>query len=211
MCIDTTKQEVAKAKHKSVQSGKFSKIYERCDPCCSLRKRHKLLFSTHTLAADMLKSVQRAPLCSISARLHCTPALRLSSGAGLGRSEAAAAWLESLFTWLQKAGRRCGGETVPGKKTREGLLSILADHCSFVTGQRLRRALQIAELYSNLYSERSRWTLVGSIWRRLQNKQAPAGKLLAALAGVFLWEDAKIRDDEMRRLVLKPYEFLQLG
>ncbi|MCJ8742742.1 hypothetical protein PDJAM_G00085970 [Pangasius djambal] len=150
----------------------------------------------------MFKSVQRAPLCSISARaarLHCTPALRHSSAAGPGRSEAsAAAWLESLFTWLQKAGRGCG-ETVPGKKRREGLLSILADHCSFVTGQRLRRALQIAELYSNLYSERSRWTLVGSIWRRLQNKQAPTGKLLAALAGVFMWEDEKIKDDEIRR------------
>lgn len=153
----------------------------------------------------MLKSVQCAPLCARAARLQCPPALRHSTEAGSGR----ATWLESLFTWLQKAGRACP-ETCPGKK-REGLLSILADHCSFVTGQRLRRALQIAELYSNLYSERSRWTLVGSIWRRLQNKQAPTGKLLAALAGVFMWEDEKIRDDEMKRFVLKPYKFLQLG
>lgn len=160
------------------------------------------------LARDMFKSLQRAPMCSMrsrAARLHCTPALRhSSSGAGPGRST----WFESLFTWLQKAGRGYG-ETSPGKKKREGLLSILADHCSFVTGQRLRRALQIAELYSNLYSERSRWTLVGSIWRRLQNKQASSktGKLLAALAGVFMWEDEKIRDDEIRRSVFKPYEF----
>lgn len=163
----------------------------------------------------MFKSVQRAPLCSISARaarLHCTPALRLSStGAGPspGRSEAVA-WLQSLFSWLQTAGRGCG-ESASGKRKPEGLLSILADHCSFVTGQRLRRALQIAELYSNLYSERSRWTLVGSIWRRLQNKQASTGKLLAALAGVFMWEDEKIRDDEMKRLVLKLKEFLLLS
>ncbi|XP_016093815.1 stAR-related lipid transfer protein 7, mitochondrial-like [Sinocyclocheilus grahami] len=63
--------------------------------------------------------------------------------------------------------------------------------------QRLRRALQIGELYSNLYSERSRWTLVGNIWRRLQSKHT--GKLLAALAGVFMWEDEKIGDDELRR------------
>ncbi|KAM9455690.1 stAR-related lipid transfer protein 7, mitochondrial isoform 1-T3 [Clarias gariepinus] len=145
----------------------------------------------------MLKSVQCAPLCARAARLQCPPALRHSTEAGSGR----ATWLESLFTWLQKAGRACP-ETCPGKK-REGLLSILADHCSFVTGQRLRRALQIAELYSNLYSERSRWTLVGSIWRRLQNKQAPTGKLLAALAGVFMWEDEKIRDDEMKRSALE--------
>ncbi|KAF5899963.1 stAR-related lipid transfer protein 7, mitochondrial, partial [Clarias magur] len=146
----------------------------------------------------MLKSVQRAPLCARAARLQCPPALRHSTEAESGRS----AWLESLFTWLQKAGRACP-ETCPGKKKREGLLSILADHCSFVTGQRLRRALQIAELYSNLYSERSRWTLVGSIWRRLQNKQAPTGKLLAALAGVFMWEDETIRDDEMKRCALE--------
>ncbi|XP_027031208.1 stAR-related lipid transfer protein 7, mitochondrial [Tachysurus fulvidraco] len=145
----------------------------------------------------MFKSFQRAPMCSMSSRLHCTPALRHSSGAGPHKS-GAAAWLESLFTWLQKPVRGYG-ETVSGKKKRAGLLSILADHCSFVTGQRLRRALQIAELYSNLYSERSRQTLVGNIWRGLQNKQAPTGKLLAALAGVFMWEDEKIKDDEIRR------------
>ncbi|KAI5622614.1 stAR-related lipid transfer protein 7, mitochondrial [Silurus asotus] len=149
----------------------------------------------------MFKSVQCVPLCSISARaarLHGTPALRHSSGAAPhGRSEAPA-WFQSFFTWLQRA-ERGFAETVPAKTKREGLLSILADHCGFVTGQRLRRALQIAELYSNLYSERSRWTLVGNIWRRLQNKQASTGKLLAALAGLFLLEDEKIKDDEMRR------------
>lgn len=40
---------------------------------------------------------------------------------------------------------------------------------------------------------------MGSIWRRLQSKHAPTGKLVAALAGVFMWEDEKIRDDELRR------------
>lgn len=107
-----------------------------------------------------------------------------------------------LLSWLQKAGRGTNA-LASEKKKKEKLLSIFANHCSFVTGQRLRRAFQIGELYSNLYSERSRWTLVGSIWRRLQSKHAPAGKLIAALAGVFMWEDEKIRDDELRRCALE--------
>ncbi|XP_062870506.1 stAR-related lipid transfer protein 7, mitochondrial [Trichomycterus rosablanca] len=143
----------------------------------------------------MFKSVQRAPMCTIgasAARLQGMSAYRQASGAGRVQS-GTAAWLESLFTRLHKS-IRSSSEKKPG-----GLLSILADHCGFVTGQRLRRAFQIAELYSNLYSERSRWTLVGNIWRRLQSKHAPAGKLLAALVGVFMWDDERIRDDEMRR------------
>uniref|UniRef100_A0A9J7Z9H8 StAR-related lipid transfer protein 7, mitochondrial n=2 Tax=Cyprinus carpio TaxID=7962 RepID=A0A9J7Z9H8_CYPCA len=95
--------------------------------------------------------------------------------------------------------RPVGTNKLASDKKKERLLSIFANHCSFVTGQRLRRALQIRELYSNLYSERSRWTLVGNIWRRLQSKHAPTGKLIAALAGVFMWEDQKIGDDELRR------------
>ncbi|XP_026862295.2 stAR-related lipid transfer protein 7, mitochondrial [Electrophorus electricus] len=106
-----------------------------------------------------------------------------------------------VLTWLQKTGEGTRELGCVKKKKKEGLMSILVNHCSFVTGQRLRRAFQIAELYSNLYSERTRWTLVGSIWRRLQSKHAPAGKLAAALAGVFMWEDEKIRDDEMGRCV----------
>ncbi len=102
-----------------------------------------------------------------------------------------------LVSWIQKAGR--GTNKLASDKKKERLLSIFANHCSFVTGQRLRRALQIGELYSNLYSERTRWTLVGNIWRRLQSKHAPTGKLIAALAGVFMWEDEKIGDDELRR------------
>ncbi|XP_061656115.1 stAR-related lipid transfer protein 7, mitochondrial [Phyllopteryx taeniolatus] len=85
----------------------------------------------------------------------------------------------------------------------KGLLSIFADHCGFVTGQRLRRACRIAELYSNLYSERTRWTLVGSIWRRFQSKHSSPGKLIAALAGVFMWDNEKIQDDEMHRCGLE--------
>ncbi|XP_078480580.1 LOW QUALITY PROTEIN: stAR-related lipid transfer protein 7, mitochondrial-like [Lampetra planeri] len=107
-----------------------------------------------------------------------------------------------LLTWLQRAGvlaRETGGS---GRKNK-GLLSIFVDHCGFVTGQRLRRACQIGELYSNLYSERTRWTLVGSIWRRFQSKHAPTSKLIAALAGVFMWESEKIKDEEIHRCGLE--------
>lgn len=104
-----------------------------------------------------------------------------------------------LLSYLKKAGVEAS-ETARLSQKRKGLLSIFADHCSFVTGQRLRRACQIGELYSNLYSERTRWTLVGNIWRRFQSKHAPTGKLVAALAGFFMWENEKVQDEEMRRL-----------
>ncbi|XP_038820934.1 stAR-related lipid transfer protein 7, mitochondrial isoform X2 [Salvelinus namaycush] len=107
-----------------------------------------------------------------------------------------------LLSWLQRSGVGTS-EKARSDKKKQGLLSIFANHCSFVTGQRLRRAHQIGELYSNLYSERTRWTLVGSIWRRLQSKHASTGKLVAALAGVFMWEDEKVRDEELHRCGLE--------
>lgn len=151
--------------------------------------------------------MQRRPLCDISVRavrlqnstrhLRDGPVNNAKSNAKPG----SAAWLGQrvglALAWLQRAAEGTA-ETSTGKK-KEGLVSIFANHCSFVTGQRLRRAFQIGELYSNLYSERTRWTLVGNIWRRLQSKGAPTRKLLAALAGVFMWEDEKIRDEELRR------------
>lgn len=153
----------------------------------------------------MFPSVHRRPICTFSARavrLQCSNGSREAHSAAPGRS-GPVSWLGGrvglLLTWLQKAGE---GASEVGKKKKEGLLSILANQCSFVTGQRLRRAFQITELYSNIYSERTKWTLVGSLWRRLQAKHSNTGKLIAALAGVFMWEDEKIREDEMRRLVL---------
>lgn len=155
------------------------------------------------LEAKMFPSVQHRPVCNIGAR-----AVRLQNFSTFKQSSAISSkswslsWLGErvglLVSWLQKAGRGTN-KLASEKKKKERLLSIFANHCSFVTGQRLRRALQIGELYSNLYSERSRWTLVGNIWRRLQSKHAPTGKLIAALAGVFMWEDEKIGDDELRR------------
>ncbi|KAL2100442.1 hypothetical protein ACEWY4_004836 [Coilia grayii] len=148
----------------------------------------------------MFPSVQRRPICDIGVRAVRlqNPTRHLWEGPVKPGS---AAWLGQrvglVLTWLQRAIEGTTGAS-SGKK-KQGLMSIFANHCSFVTGQRLRRAFQIGELYSNLYSERTRWTLVGSIWRRLQSKGAPSRKLLAALAGVFMWEDEKIRDDELRK------------
>lgn len=158
----------------------------------------------------MFPSLHHRPMCSIgtrAVRLQTLSTFKHSGEIGKISSRSLTfSWLGQrvglLLSWLQKAGRGTNA-LASEKKKKEKLLSIFANHCSFVTGQRLRRAFQIGELYSNLYSERSRWTLVGSIWRRLQSKHAPAGKLIAALAGVFMWEDEKIRDDELRRCALE--------
>ena len=152
----------------------------------------------------MFQSMQRRPICEIGVsalRLQSSKACREGVGKGNGKS-VTAAWIGrrmGLFlSWLQRSGVG-KSETVGSDKKKQGLLSIFANHCSFVTGQRLRRAHQIGELYSNLYSERTRWTLVGSIWRQLKSKHSHTGKLIAALAGVFMWEDQKIRDEEILR------------
>lgn len=134
-------------------------------------------------------------------RLHGSRSFRCAVEEGGGKLERVP-WLGRsmglLLSWLQRAGVGVSEAAGSGKK-KKGLLSIFADHCSFVTGQRLRRACQIGELYSNLYSERTRRTLVGNIWRRFQSKHAHTGKLVAALAGVFMWDNEKIQDEEIRR------------
>ncbi|KAM9438664.1 stAR-related lipid transfer protein 7, mitochondrial isoform 1-T3 [Salvelinus alpinus] len=156
----------------------------------------------------MFQSIQWRPiaLCEISVcavRFQSSNALR--QGIGKGKS-VTTSWMGRriglLLSWLQRSGVGTS-EKARSDKKKQGLLSIFANHCSFVTGQRLRRAHQIGELYSNLYSERTRWTLVGSIWRRLQSKHASTGKLVAALAGVFMWEDEKVRDEELHRCGLE--------
>lgn len=151
----------------------------------------------------MFQSVQRRPICGIRAHtagLHtvCSEGVGTASGPVVKR---AATWLGRrmgvVLSWLHKAGL-CAGET-GSEKTRKGMVSLLANQCSFVTGQRFRRAWQIGELYSNLYSERSRMSLVSTLWRRFQSKHARTSKLVAALAGVFMWEEEKIRDEELNR------------
>ncbi|XP_010876050.1 stAR-related lipid transfer protein 7, mitochondrial [Esox lucius] len=156
----------------------------------------------------MFNSISRRhlKLCDIRAcatRFQSSNSLK--QGICNGKSETTARMgrrMGLLLSWLQRS--MVGtSEKVGSDQKKQGLLSIFANHCSFVTGQRLRRAFQVGELYSNLYSERTRWTLVGSIWRRLQSKHASTGKLMAALAGVFLWEDEKVRDEELHRCGLE--------
>ncbi|XP_062817365.1 stAR-related lipid transfer protein 7, mitochondrial [Anolis carolinensis] len=96
-----------------------------------------------------------------------------------------------LLTWLQKATEQC-----PRQKS---LLSLLANQCSYVTGQRVRRAQQIGQLYNNIYSERTRRSLFSSLWRKFQGRHANACKLMAALTGVFLWEEERIKEEELKR------------
>lgn len=156
----------------------------------------------------MFHSVPRRPICDIGVntmRLQSSTSFRRTVEESRGRLERVP-WLGRsmglLLSWLQRAGVGASEAAGSGRK-RKGLLSIFADHCSFVTGQRLRRACQVGELYSNLYSERTRWTLVGNIWRRFQSKHAPTGKLVAALAGIFMWDNEKIQDEEIRRCGLE--------
>ncbi|ERE69889.1 stAR-related lipid transfer protein 7 [Cricetulus griseus] len=95
----------------------------------------------------------------------------------------------SLAAWL--AGARGGG-----------LLAVLANQCRFVTGLRVRRAQQIAQLYGRLYSESSRCVLLGRLWRRLRGPPGHASVLMAALAGVFVWDEERIQEEELQRVVM---------
>ncbi|XP_072311475.1 stAR-related lipid transfer protein 7, mitochondrial [Eucyclogobius newberryi] len=151
----------------------------------------------------MFQSVPRRPLCDLG-----VSTVRSQSARGFRQSVQCTTaklknvpWLDKsmglFLSWLQRAGANDASRSSQSK--RKGLLSIFADHCGFVTGQRLRRACRIGELYSNIYSERTTWTLVGNIWRRFQSKHAPCGRLIAALAGVFMWDSEKIQDEEMHR------------
>lgn len=156
----------------------------------------------------MFQSVPRRPLCEMgvnTARSQGVRCFRKSVESTSARLQKVP-WLDRsvclLLSWLHRAGAGAN-EASRSHQCKKGLLSIFADHCGFVTGQRLRRACQIRELYSNLYSERTKWTLVGNLWRRFQNKHAPSGKLFAALAGVFIWDNEKIQDEEMHRCGLE--------
>ncbi|XP_027137981.1 stAR-related lipid transfer protein 7, mitochondrial [Larimichthys crocea] len=154
----------------------------------------------------MFHSVPRRPICEIGVttiRLQSSRSVRRTVEEGRGKHPWLGRSVGLLLSWLQRASVGASEAAARSGQKRKGLLSIFADHCGFVTGQRLRRACQIGELYSNLYSERARWTLVGNIWRRFQSKHAPTGKLVAALAGVFMWDNEKIQDEEIRRCALE--------
>uniref|UniRef100_UPI00398EE47E stAR-related lipid transfer protein 7, mitochondrial n=1 Tax=Pristiophorus japonicus TaxID=55135 RepID=UPI00398EE47E len=124
-----------------------------------------------------------------------------SSQAQVGREaqrQLGSAWVRQLGSALRWAlGWVRGGCGKPGGR-RQGMLSILASQCSYVTGQRLRRAQQIGQLYGNLYSERSRRSLFTNLWRKLHSRHSGSGKLVAAFVAVFLWDDQRIRDEELQ-------------
>ncbi|KAL4609651.1 stAR-related lipid transfer protein 7, mitochondrial-like [Arapaima gigas] len=133
--------------------------------------------------------------------IRCVSNATLGRGTGDAVRQKAADWfgrrVGTVLSWLHKTG--LGTRQGAPEKKRKGMMSILADQCSFVTGQRVRRAWQMGDLYSSLYAERSRWSLASSLWRRFQARHAGAGKLVAALAGVFMWEEEKILDEELKR------------
>ncbi|XP_060025941.1 stAR-related lipid transfer protein 7, mitochondrial isoform X1 [Lagenorhynchus albirostris] len=101
-----------------------------------------------------------------------------------------AAWLLVGAAATGRAGARGGG-----------LLALLANQCRFVTGLRVRRAQQIAQLYGRLYSESSRRILLGRLWRRLRGRPGHASALMAALAGVFAWDEERIQEEELQRSI----------
>ncbi|MGH0145370.1 UNVERIFIED_CONTAM: hypothetical protein FKN15_032152 [Acipenser sinensis] len=144
----------------------------------------------------MFQSISRKPAVS-GLYWYCVNSTRLVTSSSVREGSGAASWLGKrvgwALCWLQR-----GLEAGSGERKKE-MVSILASQCSYVTGQRLRRAFQIGELYSNLYSERSRRSLVSSLWRRFLSRHSQSCKLLAALAGVFMWEEERIRDEELQR------------
>uniref|UniRef100_A0ABI7YEB0 START domain-containing protein n=1 Tax=Felis catus TaxID=9685 RepID=A0ABI7YEB0_FELCA len=107
----------------------------------------------------------------------------------LRRPRALAAWLAGAAA-AGRAGARGGG-----------LLALLANQCRFVTGLRVRRAQQIAQLYGRLYSETSRRVLLGRLWRRLRGRPGHASALMAALAGAFVWDEERIQEEELQRSI----------
>lgn len=155
----------------------------------------------------MFHSVLRRPVGEIgvnTVRHQCNRSFRWTVKEGSDKAEKipwVSRTIRLLSVWFQGASVDASQAARSGLK-RKGLLSIFADHCSFVTGQRLRRACQIGELYSNLYSERTRRTLVSSIWRRLQSKHAPTGRLFSAMAAMFIWDKERIQDEEIHRFGL---------
>ncbi|XP_074838092.1 stAR-related lipid transfer protein 7, mitochondrial [Carettochelys insculpta] len=80
----------------------------------------------------------------------------------------------------------------PARPPPRSLLALLGGQCGYVTGQRLR-------LYGGFCPERPSWGLLRSLWRRPPARSAGAGKLLLALGGAFLWEEERIRAEELLR------------
>ncbi|XP_072122803.1 stAR-related lipid transfer protein 7, mitochondrial [Mobula birostris] len=159
--------------------------------------------------ALMLNSARSKPFSGLYS--HCLQSASSRSPAqGWREAKQLAAWkrqVGSVLRWalgvlregLNAGGGGGGTRAVAPGGGRKKMVSILASQCSYVTGQRLRRAQQIGQLYGNLYSERSRRSLFTNLWRKFQSRHSDSGKLLVAFAAVFMWDDERIRDEEMQR------------
>lgn len=77
---------------------------------------------------------------------------------------------------------------------------ILAKQCNFYVAHRMRRANQIWNLYSRLYTEKTLKTLVSRFLDRLRSRsQKPMAFLLSA--ALFKWEHERITDTEVKGCV----------
>ncbi|NP_001279406.1 stAR-related lipid transfer protein 7, mitochondrial [Callorhinchus milii] len=150
--------------------------------------------------ATVLNSAPVKPFTSLYS--HCVKSACFTSRAP--------GWQEGrrLDEWCQRAGSALRwapgclrGEVRNGVSGRSRMVTILASQCSYVTGLRLRRAQQIAQLYSNIYSEKSRRSLLSSLWRRFHSRHSGSCKLVAAFAAVFMWDEERIRDEELNKCV----------
>lgn len=75
---------------------------------------------------------------------------------------------------------------------------ILAKQCNFYVAHRMRRANQVWNLYSRLYTEKTLRSLVSRLLDRLKNRpQKPLAFLLSAT--LFKWEQERITDNDMKR------------
>ncbi|XP_037227648.1 stAR-related lipid transfer protein 7, mitochondrial isoform X1 [Falco rusticolus] len=105
-------------------------------------------------------------------------------------------------------GPPAAGGQAGGGAGRRGLLGLLARQCSCVTGQRARRARRAWHRGSggDGPAERSRRGGGGGggawwWWRLLRARPAFAatGRLMATLAGVFVWDGQRIEEEELQR------------
>lgn len=135
----------------------------------------------------MFHSLQRRSPSSVYS--YCVSSARLASLAG---GSSLKGRVQQVLSWFHRGIARGPGQS-------KSLLSLLASQCSYVTSLRVRRAQQIGQLYSNIYSERTRWSLWSRLWRKFHGRHANACKLMAALGGIFVWEEERIKEEELRR------------
>ena len=109
--------------------------------------------------------------------------------------------LEATHTWHAKL--RCVGQYCSGRFT---VLAVLfSKQCTAIAAQRVRRSIQIANLYIKLgYDKRSIQKLVERFSDRWQGGwQHAKGRRLYLIFGAigFSWDKEKITDDEINRYV----------